>query len=256
MPKLLVVLSPSKKMAIPNELPELGYSQPVHRKQTEVLLKLVRPWTEKEIISRMGVSESIAQEVRSMHQSLDFPMKPGKSSPAILTFSGDVYRGLDARKFSQAELDFCNQSIRIISGMYGCLKPLDLIQPYRLMMATPMPALPGHASLSSFWKGHISENINQVLSEKDILINLASQEYTAAIDENAIHAKTIRCDFRELKNGKAVSVSTYAKLARGIMAKFIVAQKISSLAALKKFNLEGYNFNPSLSDDHTLMFTR
>jgi cytoplasmic iron level regulating protein YaaA (DUF328/UPF0246 family) len=256
MPKLLAILSPSKKMATPEKLPDVTFSQPAFRKLTETLLRMIRQWGEDEIRNNMAVSATIARETIAMHKSIHYPMEIPLASPAMLTFSGDVYRGLEAQTFSEKQLIHAHDCLRILSGMYGYLKPLELIQPYRMMMGTPIKELEGKSTLSSFWKPHITKAINAEINEKDILVNLASQEYSNAIDEHSIHASVVRCDFREIKNGKAVSVSTYAKIARGLMARYIILESPKNIAALKKFNLGGYTYNEELSTEKTLMFTR
>jgi len=256
MSRLIAILSPSKKMAIPAELPTLPYSQPTLQSQTEFLLRHVTKWDEVEIAKRMGVSASIAHETCAMHKAIRYPMQLPAATPAILAFSGDVYRGLDAKTLTEKQLITADTHIRILSGLYGYLKPLQLIQPYRLMMGTPISLTQGHTSLPSYWREHISQAINDETKERDVLINLASLEYSTVLDEKAISIKIIRCDFRELKNGKAVSVSTYAKVARGLMARYILQQVPKTISELKKFNLAGYRFNEDISDEKTLLFTR
>lgn len=243
-------------MASPGKLPDVSFSQPSFRNPTETLLRMVRKWGENEIRLKMTVSAAIARETIDMHKAIHFPMQLPEATPAILTFSGDVYRGLDAHTLSKKQLISAGQCLRILSGMYGYLKPLDLIQPYRLMMGTTTKELQNNTTLSSFWRPYITNAINEEMNEKDVLVNLASQEYSNALDERSIRASIVRCDFREIKKGKALSVSTYAKFARGQMAKYIITESPKNIAALKKFTLGGYAYNASLSDERTLMFTR
>lgn len=243
-------------MATPQWSPGLAFEQPAMRKQSEIILKHVRNWSETEVIKKFSVSAKIAKEAMDMFQQIQFPMQLPEASPAILTFSGDVYRGLDAKSFSDEQLKNAQGSLRILSGMYGYLKPLELIQPYRLMMGTAISDLHGYNSLSAFWKPHITAAINVEMNDTDIIVNLTSQEYSSVLDEKSIHAVVVRCDFREVKNGKAVSVSTYAKLARGLMARHIIIEKPKNRSGLKKFNAAGYSFNEALSDENNLIFTR
>ncbi|MFM7106694.1 MAG: YaaA family protein, partial [Flavobacteriales bacterium] len=175
-------------MATPSKLPGLPFSQPEFRKPTETILQKVGKWREIEIIEKMEVSATLARETVAMNKDIRFPMQLPQATPALLTFSGDVYRGLDASSLSEKQLIAADNCLRILSGMYGYLKPLQLIQPYRLMMGTPMTELAGYTSLASFWKPFITHAINEELNEKDTLVNLASQEYAVAFDENAICA--------------------------------------------------------------------
>jgi cytoplasmic iron level regulating protein YaaA (DUF328/UPF0246 family) len=243
-------------MAMPANMPVITFSQPIFKSQTEYIIQHLLRWSEKEIITKMGVSVAIAKETMSMHQAIQFPMQTSHASPAILTFTGDVYRGLDAKTLSEEQLIAADDKLRILSGMYGYLKPLHLIQPYRLMMATPLKLSEECKSLASYWRPLILQAINEEIKEDDVLVNLASQEYSAALEEDSICSSIVRCDFREIKNGKAVSISTFAKVARGMMARYIILQSPKNLTELKKFNTGGYRYNKELSDEKTLMFTR
>jgi uncharacterized protein len=176
---------------------------------------------------------------------------------AILAFDGDVYDGLDAGSFSPADFESAEKHLRILSGLYGVLKPLDLIRPHRLEMGTRLE-INGHKNLYPFWKDKIVTQINKALDESgtNILVNLASQEYFTSIDIRKLKGKIITADFKDMKNGKYRMISFFAKKARGLMTRFILQNSITDPEDMKAFDLEGYHFSPGLSRESTLVFTR
>src|SRR5690606_39409507 len=175
--------------------------------------------------------------------------------PAIYAFNGDVYRGLDAYTISNDKINQLQDKVRILSGLYGLLKPLDLIQAYRLEMGTKFP-VGKNKNLYEFWKKSIAKSLNNELEDNELFLNLASNEYFKAIDAKALKVPVINIDFKEFKNGDYKTIGIFAKLARGLMARYIIDTNAETLDAVKGFNTEGYGFSEQLSNKTTLVFTR
>jgi cytoplasmic iron level regulating protein YaaA (DUF328/UPF0246 family) len=171
-------------------------------------------------------------------------------------FKGDVYRGLKAEELGKKQLEWSQDHLRILSGLYGILKPLDLIQPYRLMMGTPFSPSSKHKNLYSFWGNQLAESLKQEVDSKGVIVNLASQEYFKAVPLQSLDRRVVTCEFKERKGGKVSIVSTYAKLARGMMARYIIDNKITKPADLKGFDSERYLFEPGLSTENEYVFVR
>ena len=206
-----------------------------------------------EIQKLMKISEklSILNYDRYQNFSKDFTSENSKA--AIFAFKGDVYTGLNIESFDNEDIDFAKNSVRILSGLYGILKPLDLIQPYRLEMGTKLQ-VDNFKNLYQFWGDKISQEINKI--ESDFIINLASNEYFKAIDKKTLKAKIINMIFKETKNGEFKIIGIHAKKARGRMINFIVKNRINNPQDLQQFNLDGYNFKPELSDETNLVWIR
>ena len=185
------------------------------------------------------------------------PAKEANARPAVLAFNGDVYEGLDAKSLKPKDLQWAQDHVAILSGLYGVLKPLDLMQPYRLEMGTALKHGKAH-NLYQFWGSQLALHLNaQLAKEKDpVIVNLASQEYFKAVDRKMLQAKVIECVFQDHKNGQYKIISFFAKRARGLMARFAIQHQLKTPQALQKFNLEGYAFAPSVSSDDTLVFRR
>ena len=179
------------------------------------------------------------------------------SKQAVLAFDGDVYGGLDAKTLKAKDLAWAQDHVRILSGLYGVLRPLDWMQPYRLEMGTRL-ANPGGSNLYQFWGSQISEFLNQELAgdKTPVVVNLASQEYFKAVDHKALKARVVECVFEEYKNGQYKVISFMAKRARGLMARYAVTHHIISVKKLEAFNLEGYAFAPAVSGPDRLVFRR
>jgi len=205
----------------------------------------------------MDISPKLAELNFQRFQAWNPVFTPENSWQAVLMFNGDVYQGLKAEDFTAAEFGIAQQKLRILSGVYGLLKPLDQIQPYRLEMGTNLP-VSGKKNLYDFWKVKITTRLNQEMAEtgQKVLINLASNEYFSAVDTKKLKARIITPSFKENKDGKYQMVSFFAKRARGLMSRFIIQNNISDPEEMKAFDREGYYFNNQLSGENDWVFTR
>lgn len=254
---MLILISPAKSLDFETESSTQNYSEASFLKESQSLIKQLRKLSSDEIADFMGISPKLAQLnfERFVNWQLPFDMENAKQ--AILAFKGDVYTGLDADSLSETELQTAQKDLRILSDLYGVLKPLDLIQAYRLEMGKKLQTTKGE-SLYEFWGDKITNEINKTLKEKEdkYLINLASNEYFKSVNKKKIKAEIITPVFKDLKNGQYKVISFFAKKARGLMTRFIIQNKITNPEHLKAFDSEGYIFNPHLSKDTELVFTR
>jgi len=254
---MIIVVSPAKslydqcpvnfeKFTQPDFLPEAGKIVSVMKKKKPAQLEKL-----------MDISPKLAELNYHRFQAWMPPFTPENSWQSVLMFNGDVYHGLKAELFSADEFETAQQKLRILSGVYGLLKPLDLIQPYRLEMGTNL-SVSKKKNLYEFWKTKITAKLNQELaqSEQKVLINLASNEYFAAIDPKKLKARIITPSFKEQKNGQYQMVSFFAKKARGLISRFIITNNISNPEEIKAFDYEGYYFNNQLSKENEWVFTR
>ena len=190
----------------------------------------------------MGISSKLAQLNHQRNQEFEAIHTKENSRPAMYLFAGDVYLGLDAYSFPVENLDRAQNSLRILSGLYGILRPLDLIQPYRLEMGTKLP-IQRNKDLYGLWQKKLTTSLNEELQENELLVNLASQEYSKAVDFSKINSEVISPIFKDFKNGELKIISFFAKKARGSMARFLLENKIETLEGLKNFNVDGYAFS-------------
>ena len=208
------------------------------------------------MIKLQGISKKLANLNVDRNLLWETPFSPENAKQAILAFNGDVYDGINATAFSEEELKIAQEKIRILSGLYGILKPLDLMQAYRLEMGTKL-SFGKYENLYKFWQQKITKTLNNELKEKGgVLINLASQEYFKAIDTSKLNAEIITPEFKDNKDGNYKMISFFAKKARGLMCRFIVQNNISNPEELKAFDLNGYYFNNQLSKGNNWVFTR
>lgn len=229
---------------------------PVFLSDAAYLTDELRKHSPASLAHMMGMSQPLAEQTAERFASFRLPFTTDNAMPAIRLFKGDVYRGLQAELFSDAELRFAQKHLRILSGLYGILRPLDLVQPYRLMIGTPYSPAPGKQNLYAYWGDRIADELSAGMKQSEVLVNLASGEYSRAVPPKALQRRIISCEFREKKaNGYAV-ISTYAKLARGQMARFIICNKIDQPELLRDFSDDGYRFHTGLSDADLLVFTR
>ncbi|ENW04856.1 peroxide stress protein YaaA [Acinetobacter beijerinckii] len=254
---MLALISPAKTLDYETALPTDTYTQPRLLEQSQQLIDVCRKLSATEIASLMTVSEKIAnlnvERFRDWNADFDF----SNARQALFAFKGDVYTGLDAYHLKDQDIDFAQQHLRMLSGLYGLLRPLDLMMPYRLEMGTKLKNSRGH-NLYEFWGGIITDQINQDLAEIDskILVNLASDEYYKSVNEKNIQAEIIKPVFLDQKNGKYKVISFYAKKARGLMARYLIENKLSQVEQLKAFNSEGYYFDAESSSNKELVFKR
>lgn len=254
---MLALISPAKTLDYTTALPTDVHTQPRLLEQSQQLIEVCRKLSASEIASLMSVSEKIAnlnvERFRDWNADFDF----SNARQALFAFKGDVYTGLDAYHLKDQDIDFAQQHLRMLSGLYGLLRPLDLMMPYRLEMGTKLKNSRGH-NLYEFWGNIITDQINRDLAEIDakVLVNLASDEYYKSVNEKKIQAEIIKPVFLDQKNGKYKVISFYAKKARGLMARYLIENKLSQVEQLKAFDSEGYYFDAESSSDKELVFKR
>jgi cytoplasmic iron level regulating protein YaaA (DUF328/UPF0246 family) len=254
---MIAVVSPAKKLdTAPIDLP-LDPTQPQLLDQTELLMGTTRRLSPKALRSLMGISEKLAELNHHRFQSFATPFTPDNAKPAALTFNGDVYLGLDAGTLSTPDLAWAQDHVAILSGLYGLLRPFDLMQPYRLEMGTRLKTRRGK-NLYAFWGQRITDRINTQLTEHadQTLVNLASNEYFKAVKLDKLSGVVITPVFKELRDGGPKVISFMAKRARGEMTRFMVQQRLDRPEGLKDFDQSGYRFDQALSTPTTWTFTR
>ncbi len=254
---MLALISPAKTLDYETTLPSSNFTQPRLLDQSEQLIEVCRELSASQLVSLMSVSEKIAQLNVARFQDWQTEFDFANARQAIFAFKGDVYTGLDAYALNDSQLDFAQQHLRMLSGLYGLLRPLDLMMPYRLEMGTKLQN-PRGSNLYEFWGKRITDLIQQDLqhTNSQILLNLASDEYYKAVKESALDAQIIKPVFLDQKNGKYKVISFYAKKARGLMARFVIEQQIQQVEDLKAFNSEGYYFDAENSNAKELVFKR
>ncbi|MFL1013514.1 peroxide stress protein YaaA [Flavisericum labens] len=250
-----LVLSPAKSLDFESQLPTKKHTEAQFLKQSERLNKLLKKKSAKSLSKLMSISDALGQLNYERNQTRELPFTTGNARQAIYAFSGDVYRGLDAYTIPDEKIEKLQNTVRILSGLYGLLRPTDLIQPYRLEMGTKMP-VGVKKNLYDFWKKDITKALNEELEDGELFLNLASNEYFKAIDKKALKTPIITANFKDFKNGEYKTIMTYAKLARGYMARYIVDTDAKTLDDLKGFNYEGYNFSEPMSSETELVFIR
>ena len=254
---MLMVISPAKTLDYTSPLATQEYSLPRYLEQSGQLIEVLRTLSPNQLAELMKLSDKLAglNVARFTQWQPAFTLENARQ--AILAFRGDVYTGLDADSLSAADFKYAQQHLRILSGLYGVLRPLDLMQPYRLEMGTKLDN-PAGANLYEFWGEQITDSLNQCLAEQktDVLLNLASNEYFKAVKPKQLKATLINVDFKDLKNGQYKIISFYAKKARGMMARYVIENKIDSVAGLRKFNKQGYYYSAEQSKPEHLVFLR
>jgi len=251
-----IVLSPAKSLDFESELPTNLHTEAFFLSESERINKLIKKKTARSLSKLMDISNNLGQLNYERNQNWSLPFTAGNARPAVYAFNGDVYRGLDVYTLPKKKLETLQNSLRIISGLYGILKPLDLIQPYRLEMGTRFP-VGRNKNLYEFWRKKITQSLNDELEEDEIFLNLASTEYFKAINTKALKVPVTTALFKDFKNGQYKSIMTYVKLARGYMTRYIADNNVKTLDGLKGFNYEGYGFSEAQSkDDNTLVFIR
>jgi len=254
---MLITISPAKKLDYATPSPVADYTLPEHLDRAQTLIDIMRDKDSFEIAELMKLSIKLADLNMQRYQDWHTPFTPDNAKQALFAFSGDVYQGLDAASLSAVDIAFAQQHLRILSGLYGVLRPLDLMQPYRLEMGTRLATDSGR-NLYQFWGDTITDSINHALAGQgdDILINLASNEYFSSIRTADIRGRIITPVFKELRNGAYRIISFNAKKARGLMSRFIIEHRIDDPDAMKTFDLADYSFNAELSSPDEFVFTR
>jgi cytoplasmic iron level regulating protein YaaA (DUF328/UPF0246 family) len=254
---MLMILSPAKSMDYKTSAHIAAYSQPAHLEQSQQLVTLLRTMNPQQLAKLMQISDKLAALNTARYGSWALPFTPNNAKPAVLAFKGDVYVGLNAETMNADDLQFAQQHLRILSGLYGVLRPLDLMQPYRLEMGTKLTNSRGQ-DLYSFWDKRISDDLNRVLAQQSqpVLVNLASNEYFKAIQSKQISSAIITPVFKDEKNGNYKIISFFAKQARGLMARWAIKQRLKQITDLKQFDLAGYRYNAAMSDSNQWVFLR
>ncbi|MEP0074244.1 MAG: peroxide stress protein YaaA [Marinomonas sp.] len=249
------LISPAKTLDLTSELPNSHFSQPEMLDNSQELINTIKPYTPAEIATLMKLSDNLATLNVSRYQEWQKEHTTSNSRPAVYTFMGDVYTGLDAYSLSDENMDYAQKSLRILSGLYGLLKPLDLMQAYRLEMGTKLTNSRG-SNLYQFWGDIIVDKINDTLKENELLVNLASNEYFKAVNKKKLKSTLITPNFLDEKNGQFKVISFYAKKARGLMARYLIENRCETLEELKAFDLAGYHYDPEQSTDAAPVFIR
>jgi len=250
---MIIVLSPSKTLDFASKPRIKTYTQPALLAESETLIKTLRGYSEARLKKLMGISDKLAALNAQRYKNFHTPFTPDNAKQAILAFKGDVYEGIDVESYGKAHFEFAQKHVRILSGLYGLLKPLDLIQPYRLEMGIRLPTKRGK-DLYGFWGDLITEVLN---AEKSVpLINLASEEYFSAVKPDVFKGDILHIVFKEKHKGTLKIIGLFAKKARGMMASFVVKNRITDAAGLKDFTESGYRFAPKLSGEDSCVFVR
>jgi cytoplasmic iron level regulating protein YaaA (DUF328/UPF0246 family) len=254
---MLFLLSPAKSLDFDTPAPGVAHTQPQFVPQAQALIDILRELSPQEVAELMDLSDALSGLNVARYQAWKPKFTAKNAKQAVLAFNGDVYEGLDAKTLGEDDLAWAQDHVAILSGLYGVLRPLDYMQPYRLEMGTKL-ANPQGKDLYKFWGSQIANYLNQQLSKQEqaVIVNLASQEYFKSVDRKALQARVVECVFEDHKGGKYKIISFLAKRARGLMARYAVLQRVTQVEQLKKFNLEGYAFEASASEPDRLVFRR
>lgn len=241
-----MIISPAKSLNFEKELPTSIATQPAFISDSERINELLKKKSVSSLGSLMGISEKLSQLNWERNQAFELPFTAINARPAVYTFDGDVYTGLDVFTLDPNKIEALQDQLRILSGLYGILKPLDLIQAYRLEMGTKLP-IGTKKNLPDFWKSKVTQSLNEEFKKGELFVNLASNEYFAAIDTKSLEAEVVTPHFKDFKNGKLKIISFFAKKARGMMVRYILDNNCETLSDIEGFNLDGYQF----SKEHT-----
>jgi uncharacterized protein len=251
-----IIISPAKSLDFESQLPTKLYSEYSFVKPSLSIDKVLKKQKPQQLIELMDISDKLADLNWQRNQERNLAEMTVKNArPAVFAFSGDVYIGLDAYSLSEEKINVLQTKLRILSGLYGLLKPLDLMQPYRLEMGTKLQ-VGKNTNLYEFWKPLIAKQLNAELQKEELFVNLASNEYFDAVDLKQLKVPVITPEFKDYKDGKLKMISFFAKKARGMMVRFIIDTDAETIDDLKGFNYEGYAFDATLSNGNKLVFTR
>jgi len=250
-----IIISPAKSLDYETALPTGRHTTAKFLKDSRAINKVIRKKKPKELSELMDISDNLAQLNWQRNKVWKTPFTTENARPAVYAFAGDVYIGLDAYSIPAEKLDDLQDRLRILSGLYGLLKPLDLVQPYRLEMGTQLPV--GESkNLYEYWRPKLTAAVNKELKKGELFVNLASDEYASAIDFKTLKVPVIKVDFKDMKDGKLKMISFFAKKARGMMVRYIIDTNAQTLDDLKGFDYDGYGFDANLSKANHLVFTR
>ena len=237
-----ILISPAKSLDFESKIPTNDFSEIPFLEQTKVLSQKMDLKSKDDLKKLMNISDQLAELNYQRFQDFSFPFTKENARQAVYSFSGDVYKGLDVYTLPEEHIDSMQNSLRILSGFYGLLKPLDLIQPYRLEMGTSLKVNSSN-NLYEFWGSSITDYLNQEMAKEELLVNLASKEYFKAVQSKNLKATLVTPIFKDYKNGKLKIISFFAKKARGQMARYILDNGIETLNELKGFDIDGYGFS-------------
>lgn len=254
---MLTILSPAKSLDFQTPPTTKKYSQPQFLEQAAELVAKLRHLSENELRELMSISDKLSKLNKERYANWTTPFSLENAKQACLAFTGDVYTGLQADDFSTKDFEYAQDHLRILSGLYGILRPLDLMQAYRLEMGTK-PNTKFSVNLPLFWKELVTTALNKELAKakEKVLVNLASNEYFAAVDQSALKYPVITPVFKDWKNGQYKIISFFAKKARGMMARYMVMKRVACASDLKNFDWDGYAFTPEQSTETTYLFLR
>ncbi|GAA0552155.1 MULTISPECIES: peroxide stress protein YaaA [Rheinheimera] len=254
---MLLLVSPAKDLDFQPLAKPVNVTQPAMLAQSRQLADICKGLTPADLSSLMHISDKLAGLNAARFAQWQLPFTEQNAKAALFAFNGDVYQGLDAGSLTDDDIAYAQQHLRILSGLYGVLRPLDLMQPYRLEMGTKL-ANPHGKDLYAFWQNSITEQLNQQLSElqTDIVVNLASQEYFKAVKPKLLQGRLISPVFKDFKNGQYKIISFFAKKARGLMARYIIEQRLSTAEQIKGFDLAGYQYSAEQSSADEPVFLR
>ncbi len=253
---LMLVLSPAKSLDYDTPPTVSDYTLPEHIQEAQGLIDVLRPLSPVQVGELMDISDKLAALNVARYESWQPTFTTDNAKQAVLAFNGDVYEGLQAQTLKPADLKFAQKHVRILSGLYGLLRPLDLMQPYRLEMGTRLTN-PKGKDLYAYWKGIVAQRLNEELgSAKAVLVNLASDEYFKSVDLKQLKARVVHPVFEDLKSGRYKIISFYAKRARGLMARYAITKRVTRVEQLKDFDLEGYRYDAQASTTDTWVFRR
>jgi hypothetical protein len=250
-----IIISPAKSLDFESNVSTSLHTQPRFLPQSEKLNKKLKTLSKKNLSELMKISDDLAALNYDRNQTWETPFTTENSKQAIYAFTGEVFRGIDINSLDEKKLPILQENLRILSGLYGLLKPLDLIQPYRLEMGTRLK-VGKTENLYKFWDDTLAKSLNEELKEGELLINLASSEYFKVLPKKVLKVPMITPVFKDFKNGEYKIIMTYAKKARGLMLRFILDKNVKTLEELKGFNLDNYRFSEEISAGNDLVFTR
>ncbi len=251
-----ILISPAKSLDFESKIDNVEYTKPIFLDKTSQINSVLKLKTPSDLMKLQGISQKLSDLNWKRNKDYTDNHNHQNSRPAIFAFNGEVYAGIDVKTLSKEKINDLQKSLRILSGYYGILKPLDLIQPYRLEMGTKLP-VNGSNNLYNFWSDNITKSIVDDMAPDELLVNLASNEYFSAFDKNKFDGRIISPIFKDLKNGKLKIISFYAKKARGLMVRYIVDNNVSDYDDLLGFNLGNYSYNASeTTEKNKPVFTR
>ncbi|SDR75654.1 hypothetical protein SAMN05216503_0771 [Polaribacter sp. KT25b] len=250
-----IIISPAKSLDFESKVATSLHTQPRFLEKSEKLNKKLKTLSKKKLSELMKISDDLAALNYDRNQTWQTPFTTKNSKQAIYAFTGAVFQGIDVNSLDEKKLPILQENLRILSGLYGILKPLDLIQPYRLEMGTKLKV--GRTeNLYKFWDDTVAKSLNDELKDDELLVNLASLEYFKVIPKKVLKVPMITPVFKDFKNGEYKTIMTYAKIARGLMVRYIIDNNVKTIEDLKGFNVDKYRFSEEMSSGNELVFTR